>query len=54
VAEVGEDHLLQLLGLTGDRRRNGWLGVAVQGDPPAADRVNQAAAIAELQLTAPG
>ena len=40
VAEVGEDHLLQLLGLAGDRRRNGWLGVAVQGHPPAADGVN--------------
>jgi hypothetical protein len=45
VTEVGEDHLLQLLGLARNRRRNGRFGVTVQGHPPAADGVDQAPAI---------
>ena len=54
VAEVGEDYLLHHLGLTPDGRCDRWFAVAVQGHPPAADRVNQFASIIELQLTAGG
>ena len=54
VAEVGEDHLLHYLRLLGDGRGNGGFAMAVQGDPPAADGIDQAAAVVELQHRAFG
>ena len=54
MAEIGEDHLLQLLRLAADGGGDAGLGVAMQRDPPAADRIDQLAAIAELQQAAPG
>ena len=53
VAEVGEDHLLQLQRLPGDRRGDRRFGVAVQRHPPAADGINQPPPIGQLQLAAP-
>ena len=54
MAEVGKDDLLKLLGLGSDGSCDGWLGMAVQSDPPTADRINQTAPISQLKFTAPG
>ena len=45
MAEIGEDHLLQLVGLGRNRGGNRRFAVAVQGHPPAADRIDQQAAV---------
>ena len=44
-----EDHLLEGAGLQGHGGSDRGLGMAVQGDPPAADRIDQAAAVVEFQ-----
>ena len=54
VAEVGEDHLLQCSGLVSDCCGDCGLGVAVQGHPPAADRIDQLTSIPEVQACALG
>ena len=50
MAEIGEDHLLEAAGLIGDRGGDAGFAVAMQGDPPAADRIDQAAAVGGDQL----
>ena len=54
MAEIGEDHLLQLLGLAGDGCGDGRLPVAMEGDPPTTNGVDQGAPIGQFQLAAPG
>ena len=54
MAEVGEDHLLQLQGLAPDGGGDARFAVAMQGHPPAADGVDQLAAVLQLQQAAAG
>ena len=49
VTEIGEDHLLEGLGLAGNGRGNAGFAVAMQGHPPAADAIDQPAAILKFQ-----
>ena len=41
MGEVRKDHLLQLMGLLGDGCSHYGVPVAVQGHPPAADRIDE-------------
>ena len=41
MGEVGKNHLLEAGGLIGDGLGQHRMGMAVQGDPPAADRIDQ-------------
>ena len=49
VAEVGEDHLLERVGLAPNGGRDAWFGVAMEGDPPTADGIDQRTAVFEFQ-----
>ena len=49
MAEISEDHLLEAVGLSGDRIGQDGVGMTVQGHPPAADRVNQRVAVFPVQ-----
>ena len=49
VAEVGEDHLLERMGLAPNGGRDARFGVAMEGDPPTADGIDQRTAVFEFQ-----
>jgi hypothetical protein len=53
MAEVGEDHLLQLGGLLGDGRRDGRFPMTMERHPPAADGIDEGAAVLQLQQGPP-
>ena len=49
MGEVREDHLLKPGCLICDRLRHHWMTMAMQGDPPAANGVDQGLALLSVQ-----
>ena len=49
MAEVGKDHLLKPQGLLRHGSGDAGLAMAVQGDPPAADGIDQLTAVVEFE-----